>query len=343
MQEIIRLQQKIAPDVLTVLERRYQLLKIISLLQPIGRRSLAEQTDNPERLIRSDVEFFQEQGFVDVNAKGMTITPEGTHLVEQLSSVMNQLSGLDDLEEQLRKKFNLQQVIVVPGNSDDVSRVKQELGKACVKFLQQILGEHMTIAVTGGSTMSAVAKSMKPLNYENCLFVPSRGGLGEQVENQANTICVEMAQKAKGTYRLLYVPDPISEESYHTLIEEPAVKEILETIRQADVVIHGIGDAMTMAERRKTPAQQLEKLKDAHAVGEAFGYYFDKSGEIIHKVRTVGLQVENLETIPHVIAVAGGASKADAIASYFKLAHCTVLITDEAAATMLVKGNSLSI
>lgn len=84
------------------------------------------------------------------------------------------------------------------------------------------------------------------------------------------------------------------------------------------MVLHGIGDAITMAERRKTKPEIMQKLIDNSAVGEAFGYYFNEDGEIVHKVLTIGLQLEDLTQIPNVIAVAGGASKAKAIKAYMK-------------------------
>ncbi|TCT18790.1 transcriptional regulator [Melghiribacillus thermohalophilus] len=338
MKDLIALQQKLVPDVLDMMERRYMMLKSIEILQPIGRRSLAEQTKNPERLIRTELDFLHKQGFIDISAKGVRLTAEGLRIVNQLSLFMRQVSGLDMLEHQLKEQLQIEHVIVVSGDSDEAEEVKTELGKAAVTYLKQVLKQQSTIAVTGGSTMAAVADAMTPLNQNmECLFVPARGGLGEQVENQANTICVEMAKKAKGSYRLLYVPDPLSEESYHSIIEEPSVREVLHYIRHADIVIHGIGDALTMAERRKTPADEMKKIKNGNAVGEAFGYYFDKNGNMVHKVRTVGLQMEDVKQAERVIAVAGGKSKADAIQSYFNQGYSNVLITDEAAAMELLR------
>jgi central glycolytic genes regulator len=94
-----------------------------------------------------------------------------------------------------------------------------------------------------------------------------------------------------------------------------------------------------MAERRKSKPEVKQKLENQVAVGEAFGYYFNEKGEIVHKVLTIGLQLEDLEQIPNVIAVAGGSSKAKAIKAYMKKAPAsTILITDEGAARKLLKG-----
>ena len=80
-------------------------------------------------------------------------------------------------------------------------------------------------------------------------------------------------------------------------------------------------------------------LRDQGAKGEAFGYYFDGKGNVVHRIRTVGIQTGQLEKVPLIIAVAGGKSKADAILSYMASApRQTILVTDEGAArAMLAK------
>ncbi|TGW14379.1 hypothetical protein EIL50_05845, partial [bacterium NHP-B] len=86
--------------------------------------------------------------------------------------------------------------------------------------------------------------------------------------------------------------------------------------------------------------EDLKKIEENEAVAEAFGYYFDRHGEVIHKVHSVGIQLEDLDSIPNIIAVAGGSSNADAIEAYFKKPRNTVLITDEGAAKQLLREAS---
>ncbi|WP_226036005.1 sugar-binding transcriptional regulator [Aquibacillus saliphilus] len=342
MKELIDLQQKLFPDLIEVMQRRYKIMHYIQLMGPIGRRSLADNIEMTERLVRSEIEFLNQSAFIDITAKGMHLTKKGNGVLHQLTAFMDEISEFSVLEQHIKDKLQLDHVIVISGNSDGQDWVKQEMGKACVHFLQSILKSNQTVAVTGGTSMASVAETMTPsMNAKNCLFVPARGGLGERVENQANTICAEMAKKANGEYRLLHVPDPLSEKSYQSIIGEPSVKEILELIRDADVVIHGIGDAITMASRRKTSSSVLEKIKNGKAVSEAFGYYFDNGGEVVHKVRTVGIQLQDLSQSNCVIAIAGGKSKAKAIASYFKQGKSNVLITDEGAAKEFLREFSL--
>ncbi|MDX8044671.1 sugar-binding domain-containing protein [Gracilibacillus sp. S3-1-1] len=342
MKDLLDIQAKLYPDLLDIMQKRYKILHYIQVMQLIGRRSLAEHLQLKEREVRTEIEFLSKHGFINVSSKGMSLTDEGIAIVEKLASFMNEISEFRVLESQIKDKLQLDHVIIVAGNSDSQASVKQELGKASVKFLHSVLTSNQTIAVTGGTTMAEVANQMKPIEHAmNCTFLPARGGLGERVENQANTICAQMAKKANGNYRMLYVPDPLSEETYHSIIEEPAIKDILEMIHDTKIVLHSIGDAYTMAKRRKASEQVLHTLKRCNAVSEAFGYYLNEKGEVVYKARTVGMQLEELEHAEYVVAVAGGSSKAEAIQSYFKQGKSNVLITDEAAANKLLKGTSL--
>ncbi|WP_042353964.1 sugar-binding transcriptional regulator [Bacillus rubiinfantis] len=340
MQSFIDIAKRLLPDFLPVLQKRYSILRYIGFLQPVGRRSLAANLGLTERVLRSEVEFLKEQNLITATNAGMSLTQEGKNLLEDLNGVMRELKGLDVLELELKHRLHIHKVIIVPGDVDESSLVKRELGKAAATCMKKLLQGDNIIAVTGGSTMAAVADKLSPKTADrNILFVPARGGVGEDVQNQANTICAIMASNMHAKHRVFYAPDQVSEEIYQSLVKEPEIHENLTLIRSANMVIHGIGDAMTMAERRKSPPDLLAKLGEKRAVGEAFGYYFNEEGEIVHKVLTIGLQLENLAKIPNVLAVAGGASKAKAIKAYMKQApETTILITDEGAAERLVKG-----
>ncbi|MDQ0198995.1 sugar-binding transcriptional regulator [Neobacillus ginsengisoli] len=340
MQSFIDIQKRLLPDLLQVLQKRYSILRNIEFMQPVGRRSLAASLGFTERILRSEVEFLKDQNLIYTNNVGMSLTSEGKNLLEDLEGLMRELKGIDVMELELKNRLGIKKAIIVPGNSDESPMVKSELGKACATSMKKLLGGKNIIAVTGGSTMATVAEQLSPdLGNKELLFVPARGGIGEDVQNQANTVSSIMSKNTHSKHRVFYVPDQVSPEIYESLIKEPAIHEVLELIKSASMVLHGIGDAITMAKRRKTPPDEMKKIEGGKAVGEAFGYYFNEEGEIVHKALTIGLQLNDLTRISNVIAVAGGSSKAKAIKSYMKQApSSTILITDEGAARMLLKG-----
>ncbi|TQS74791.1 hypothetical protein DX933_08400 [Ornithinibacillus gellani] len=342
MRDLIDLQKKLYPDLIEVMQQRYTVLHYVDLFQPIGRRGLVENTKLSERSIRGEIDFLQSQGLIEVTSRGMYITKEGKITLDKFAVFNNEVMGIRVLESQLKEKLHIKEAIVIQGNSDLDEWVKQEMGKACVTVLRKMAAAGGTIAVTGGTTMAAVADVMTPLDKnDDLLFVPARGGMDEKVEYQANTIAATMAKKTNSDYRLLYVPDPLSEATYQTLLQEPSIKEKSCIIKGAAIIVHGIGDALTMAKRRRTTTTVIEKLEKKHAVSEAFGYYFDKEGRVVHQVRTIGIQLEDLKEDKHVITIAGGASKGAAIVSYFKQGTSDLFITDEAAAREILRDKPL--
>lgn len=340
MQSFLEIQKRLLPDLLIIMQKRYQILRFIRHMEPIGRRILAQQLGLSERVLRSEVEFLKSQQLINIRTSGMSVTADGMLVLEKLEGMMREVTGMHIMEAQLKEKMKIADVIIIPGDSDTLPWIKDELGRTCVQTMKKRLHDKNIIAVTGGTTIATVAEMLTPsfASNKHLVFVPARGGIGEDVKNQANTICARMAEKSTASHRVLYVPDQVSKEVYESFMKEPAIQEVLSLIKSAHMVLHGIGEALTMAKRRHTDSQNMQKIIEGQAVGEAFGYYFDEQGKVVHKVPTIGLQLEDLENIPHVIAAAGGASKAKAIKSYMKSApSSTILVTDEGAAAALLK------
>jgi central glycolytic genes regulator len=337
MRRFIDIQKQLLPDLVEVMKKRYRILHSILLMQPIGRRTLATTSGTTERLIRAETDFLKDQGLIDIANVGMSLTESGRLLLEQLEPLIKELFGLTDLEEQLRKKLGILQVMIIPGDSDTSPIVKKELGRAGALALKKYAQPKDVIAVTGGSTMAEVADNLTGSpSLKSAQFVPARGGLGESMELQANAIASSMAKKTGSHYRLLHVPDQLSEEAYQSLLQETDIEELIHLIRSARIVVYGIGEAMNMAKRRNVDVEITEFIASQGGVAEAFGYYFDREGTIIHKMRTVGLRLEDIHQTELVIAVAGGYSKAEAITAIMRYGHNDVLVTDEAAAKRIL-------
>lgn len=339
MRSVLDIQKQLLPDLMDTMRKRYTILHHIMLSKVVGRRTLASSLDMTERVLRSEVDFLKAQGLLDVESYGMRISESGRSLLEAIEPMVRELFGLSELEDRLKERFGMEQAVVVPGDSDTSPYAKIELGRAGAAAVRKMAVREGVIAVTGGSTMAEVATHMSPSpQLKASLFVPARGGLGESLDFQANTIASTMAKKTGGQYRLMHVPDHLGEEAYLSLIQEPNIQEIVQVIHQARMLVHGIGEASVMARRRKIDSATIESLKREGALAEAFGYYFDASGKVVHRMPTVGLKLEDIQKTQAVIAVAGGRSKAPSIAAVLKFG-CHVLVTDEAAAISILETN----
>lgn len=332
---------KIHPEFDRILRRRLSILQNVEIHQPIGRRALARHLKQTERVLRSEVELLERQNLIQIHPAGMYLTREGKKVLNQLYPVLLPFYGLSDLEAMVKKALQLEEVYIVPGDSETTDEVKREMGRIAGYYLKKNILSNDRIAITGGTSMAAMAEMMDTDQlYPDVMILPARGGLGERVDIQANTIAAELAKRIGGSYLLLQVPDQLSKEAYESLSEEPYIRERVEEIRKARMVFHGIGDALTMAMRRGADEGVIRLLKERKAVSEAFGVYFDAEGRMVYQMPTIGIRIEDLKG-KRCIAVAGGQHKAEAIRSFAKTRLFQILITDEGAARAVIGSADL--
>lgn len=322
---------KIVPELIELLDKRYNILRTIYYKQPIGRRVLATDLNLGERMVRTEINFLKAQGLIQINTPGMTVTESGEELVNSLRGFIYEIKGLSDMELKVKELLNIEKVIIVPGDADENPTILKDLGKACANYLKSIIKDNDIIAITGGSTLKEVVEAFKPnSSYQNILVVPARGGMGRKVETQANTLAASFAQKLRGNYKMLHIPDNLSLDLVDTLIKQKDIKEVIDYIHKSDILIYGIGNALKMAEKRGASREEVEKLMNLHAVGEAFGCYFNKDSEVISQNAAIGINFLEAKNIRRQVAVAGGLSKVDAVISTQLNNTHGVLVTDEA-------------
>ncbi|PIC56555.1 hypothetical protein CSV80_12385 [Sporosarcina sp. P12(2017)] len=326
-------QLALVPELPLLIEQRYQMLKLIKASGPVGRRTLSSMSGYSERETRTMLDLMKEQELVHIAKEGVSTTEKGIEVLFVLHDTMEEKSGRRQLANELAERLGILKVHVVEGDSDDSPLTKKLLGmQAAKQFRSRIKGNEI-VAVTGGSSVAAIPSFMQQDELPNVQFIAARGGVGEEVGLQANMIAASFAESCQATYKAFYYPDTLSEEAHAVFQHEPAAKEMLELYSRTDCVIHGVGDATKMAVLRNSSEEEQHILRDRQAKGEAFGFYFNQQGEIVHRIRTVGIQMEQLQDVPLVFTVAGGASKAEALLSYLASAPSqTILITDEGAA-----------
>ncbi|MDN4493115.1 sugar-binding transcriptional regulator [Ureibacillus aquaedulcis] len=332
--------QLLVPELSPIIQLRYRILQTIAVAGPIGRRMILETLHISERTVRNEITLLNNQGLIETTQKGMICTNKGYEILEELKSMFQEVSGLRTKEKKLAEILGIKKVIIVPGDINVDANTQMLIGKEASEYLTTIADKDFTVAITGGSTVAALKNFMSPSKSLSTLtFVAARGSLGNEMSLQANTLVSKFASKCGADFRTLYLPEKLSETAFMTMIQEPVVKEVLDFYDHIDIVIHGIGTSKEMAHRRDSSEAIIKMLDEKKAVGEAFGYYFDEAGEIIYRINTIGIQLQQVKKSPHIIAVAGGSLKAKAIQAYFKKepAHQTILITDEGAANAILE------
>lgn len=333
------LQSKLVPELNTLLQKRYRLLQMIEATEPIGRRALADILKMTERTVRNETTLLKQEGLIEIHQTGMICTNDGKLVIEGLRDYIYSVSGLYEKEQLLAKQLGIQKVIIAENVSADTEVQMNLIGKLAAEKLMELINEKDTVAVTGGSSVAALVPYLLPVpSFKNVQVVAARGGLGQTLSTQANSIASEFSQQLGAIPKMLYVPENLSKESYDAIREEPVIKEVTTLYNEVNIVVHGLGEALEMAKRRNADPSLMDQLKNKGAIGEAFGYYFNKDGEIVHQIASIGIQLEQVKKANHTIAIAVGKSKARAIEAFFKNGvPQTTLITDEQTANTILK------
>lgn len=348
MADVFSIIQSIVPEINDLLAERLAILRILDQTDGrVGRKHLALQTNLSERTVRSILDVLKRQSLISVLRTGVEITSEGHKMVELMDELIlsQEHHRYYEVEEAVKRKLNIEHCFVVAGDADIDGAVFDRLGQA----VQTVLDDNLplgnnVIAVTGGSTLFRVAQSFtKGLSEDRDItFVPSRGGLGSSINIQSNSVGSLMAQQTDSSYTPLFMPENLTKETSQMLLNDPAIKSIIEMSKQANCLLLSIGTANVMAERREISKEQLTIIEDGHAVGEAFGIFFDSKGETVLRYPRVGLKFKDLINIPLLVTIVGGSSKAQAVEAFFQRAPSHGwLICDEGLANMVLNGETL--
>jgi central glycolytic genes regulator len=339
-ERVLAVQNAIVPELSELILKRYNILRAVKNSQPIGRRSLSSELGFTERVLRAEVDRLRELGLVNIEASGMRLSQLGEKIILETEELIYNIKGLKDIEEKIKEKLGIINVSIVEGSFLESEIVKRDLGRKTSIIIQKYLEDNMKIGIMGGTTMAVVANEMEEVRNKNgILVVPGRGGLGEKLEIQSNSVAAKLANKIGAGYKLLHVPDNINSEVLEALKLNPQVKSVLDEIKNIDMLIFAIGTAVDMAERRGLSDLKKDELKLKNASAEALGYYFDKNGNPIMHSDSVGIDLNDLSRIKYAVCASAGKSKAEAINAFSKYYKNYTLVTDEETAKEILKLN----
>lgn len=336
--KMLEIQSKIVPETVELFMMRYEILKIISVMQPIGRRALSNKLGISERSMRTEIEKLKEINLISIQSSGVELTDSGKKMLSEVQQTFYYIKNLSELELKLKEKLKLRRVLVVAGDAEKDIFTFHDLGKKAAETVLDLIKNDIVLGITGGTTMACVVNQMsRKKGFKNLLVLPARGALNEELEIQANTIAANLAEKLNSEYKLLHIPDNLDYEELNVLKNNKIISDVLNDIKNINLLVFGLGNARDMAVRRNAEPDVFKKIEEENLIAEAFGYYFDQNGKMKMQTNSVGITLENFEEIKNVVGVAAGRSKAEAIYAVAKFNSNFILVTDEEAAKRILE------
>lgn len=295
----------------------------------------------------------------DISEKLHISRPKVSRLLQQARDegivqfiVHTPLGMYTDLEEQLEVKYGLKEAIVVevidPHSQDAVSR---EVGSAAASYFHRTLSDGDVIGISWGSTLNAMVNALQPQDSTGVQVVQMIGGVDlPEVEVHATSLCRRVSQFINSRLALLHAPGIVdNQEVKRALLSDSHMQHVFDLFNQINVAYVGIGapieDALLMRHGTIMNQEDLKYLLSLGAVGDIALRFFDQDGLPLQSElddRVIGITLEQLKRINHVVGVAGGEQKRAAIHGALLGGLVHVLITDQLTALSLLNEKTKS-
>lgn len=257
---------------------------------------------------------------------------------------INDPSGrLTHLETRLKQSFGLKAAIVVPGATNPET-TRTELGRAVAQHIEMFVRSGMVIGVSDGMTTAAVAASLRTLQPYNVQVVPLVGGVGmPDMYTHPIEVARTVARHLGGVTHQLNAPAMVQDSAIRdALMANPVIRSAFDLIARCDMAVVGVGavtaSAAMVTNGVMTP-DEIDQVRQLGAVGAICARFYAADGTPIRSQldgRTLSISLDQLRFIPHTIAVAIGADKAEAVHAALRGQIVNALGTDQATAELIL-------
>jgi deoxyribonucleoside regulator len=245
-----------------------------------------------------------------------------------------------ELEQQLVETFKLRDAYVLKTSQDTVDGTRlNAIGNLAANYIERALAHAPaggTVGVAWGTGVHSAVSALPDSTAQNINVVQLVGGVGGLAVDSPD-LARMVARKLGGRHYDLPAPGLVERaETRDALMAEPSVQSILQRAQEVYMAIIGIGslDEKTSSFLRAglLTSADLAQLRSQGVVGEICGQFFDINGSHIPYAinqRTIGLTLDYLQKVPHVVVVARGLTKAKAIYTALQTRYASVLVTDD--------------
>jgi DNA-binding transcriptional regulator LsrR (DeoR family) len=246
-----------------------------------------------------------------------------------------------DLSVRLGQTYGLRHCIVVDSPDEDEAVLRSNLGRAAARLLTEIVHADDVLGLAWARSLMAMRSSLTRL--APCHVVQLTGALSRpDVDESSIELVRDVARVADGAASYFYAPMILPDAATaRALRTQPEVARAISRFPDVTKAVVGLGawaagqstvaDVVTEEERRE--------MYDLGVRAELCGVQLDADGNAVTTElteRLIGIDAAGLLAIPDVIALAYGASKAEAVRAGLRGGFATSLITHTTMARRLL-------
>jgi len=253
-------------------------------------------------------------------------------------------SACTELAAALKKATRVKHVTVIPNPRGSATLSLRAVAGAAATFLADHLKDRDTFGLAWGRTTTVVVDLLNPPHARRVDVLPLMGDIGHSgLHSQMNQLVMQAAQGLRAKAHFLSLPMVLSSASLrNALVKEVGIRDVIDRWNSVDLACVGIGVVPPVPGMVVYIGEEhLPQLVEAGAVGDMCGVYYDRDGQVIRsglEDRMIAASLENLRSIPEVVAVACGEEKAVAVLGALRTGLISALFIDQEMAEQILVG-----
>jgi DNA-binding transcriptional regulator LsrR (DeoR family) len=262
--------------------------------------------------------------------------------------VKKRIPTIPTLELQFQERFGLKRAMIADLTNAPHLDALPAAGQLAAWYLEEILREQAVLAISWGTGVAAAVQAMSSYPDLRVDVVQMIGSVAAHVSSiDGPELARQLARKLGGQYYYLHAPLFVDGPDARTMfLSQQTVTDTLNRARKASVALVGVGttapSASSFLRAGHLTDAQVGALRAAGAVGESSGQHFDINGGADFDInrRVIALGLNDVQRIPHVVAVACGGAKGDSILGALRGKYINALATDIYTAQAVLEADS---
>jgi len=250
----------------------------------------------------------------------------------------------EELEQELGSRFGIDAVVIRTAPGLKGGDLRAALAFFAAPVAMKWIEPKSIVAVAGGRAMQALIERLRPKAPDPSVSIVQAMGNIDSCPGAYDAVELGrlLAKRWNARFYTLNAPGILPDaETCRQFLQLEQIRLVTEQLRSATTTFVGIGTLANSVflERNVLAPEEIEVLRQARAVGEMLGRFFDADGnecDTDFRERVVSLPLSEVRNLPRVVAVVSGTDRADAVRSAMAAQLINTLVIDQAGAAAIL-------